>query len=180
MSEQLQLRRGTSAQVLAFTGAQGEVVVDTTNNRAVVEDGATAGGFPAAKYTEVGTIIGGFADLVNFNSGNTDTAITINLPAGVTNYKISSILIANPSASLSTATFGVFTAAAAGGTAIVTAATAITITTASGNTNNNMMSATVNNQNTMSFNLTTLYFRVATAQGSAATGSVIIHVQPLP
>ena len=42
MTEQLQLRRGTASQVAAFTGAQGELVVDTTNNRAVVNDGATA------------------------------------------------------------------------------------------------------------------------------------------
>ncbi|MGD1016753.1 MAG: hypothetical protein ABR863_09995 [Roseiarcus sp.] len=53
MTEQLQLRRGTAAQVAAFTGAQGELVVDTTNNRLVVQDGATAGGFPAAKLSEV-------------------------------------------------------------------------------------------------------------------------------
>ena len=33
MSEQLQLRRGTASQVVAFTGAAGEVVFDTTNNR---------------------------------------------------------------------------------------------------------------------------------------------------
>ena len=46
---QVQLRRGTSAQVVAFTGAQGEVVVDTTNNRAVVHDGSTAGGFALAR-----------------------------------------------------------------------------------------------------------------------------------
>jgi hypothetical protein len=55
MTEQLQLRRGTAIQVAAFTGAQGEVVVDTTNNRAVVNDGATAGGWPAAKLAEVVT-----------------------------------------------------------------------------------------------------------------------------
>jgi hypothetical protein len=55
MTEQLQLRRGTAAQVAAFTGAQGEVVVDTTNNRAVVNDGSTAGGWPAAKLVEVVT-----------------------------------------------------------------------------------------------------------------------------
>ncbi|MGD1035907.1 MAG: hypothetical protein ABR878_01685 [Roseiarcus sp.] len=48
MTEQLQLRRGTASQVAAFTGAQGEVVVDTTNERLVVQDGATAGGWPAA------------------------------------------------------------------------------------------------------------------------------------
>ncbi len=53
MTEQLQLRRGTATQVAAFTGAQGEIVVDTTNNRAVVNDGSTAGGWPAAKLAEV-------------------------------------------------------------------------------------------------------------------------------
>ena len=53
MSEQLQLRRGTSTQVAAFTGAQGETVMDTTNNRLVVSDGSTAGGWPAAKLSEV-------------------------------------------------------------------------------------------------------------------------------
>jgi hypothetical protein len=53
MSEQLQLRRGSAAQVATFTGAQGEVVVDTTNNRLVLQDGATAGGFPVARLTEV-------------------------------------------------------------------------------------------------------------------------------
>ena len=46
MSEQLQLRRGTAAQVAAFTGAQGEATFDTTNNRLVLNDGATAGGWP--------------------------------------------------------------------------------------------------------------------------------------
>ncbi len=53
MSEQLQLRRGTAAQVQSFTGAQGEAVVDTSNNRLVIQDGATAGGFAAAKLSEV-------------------------------------------------------------------------------------------------------------------------------
>ncbi len=55
MSEQLQLRRNTASNIATFTGAQGEVVVDTTNNRLVVQDGATAGGFAAAKLSEVVT-----------------------------------------------------------------------------------------------------------------------------
>lgn len=55
MSEQLQLRRGTATQVAAFTGAQGEVVFDTTNNRLVANDGVTVGGSPAAKLSEVVT-----------------------------------------------------------------------------------------------------------------------------
>jgi Major tropism determinant N-terminal domain len=53
LSEQLQLRRGTATQVNVFTGAAGEVVFDTTNNRLVANDGVTAGGSPAAKLSEV-------------------------------------------------------------------------------------------------------------------------------
>jgi len=53
MSEQLQLRAGTSTQVSAFTPAAAECVVDTTNNRICVGDGSTAGGWPAAKLVEV-------------------------------------------------------------------------------------------------------------------------------
>ena len=53
MSEQLQLRRNTAANIASFTGAQGECVVDTTNNRIVIQDGTTVGGWPAAKLSEV-------------------------------------------------------------------------------------------------------------------------------
>ena len=52
MSEQLQIRRGTFSQVAAFTGQQGEVVMDTTNNRLAINDGSTAGGWAAAKLSE--------------------------------------------------------------------------------------------------------------------------------
>ncbi|QXX74220.1 hypothetical protein [Methylovirgula sp. HY1] len=45
-SAQLQLRRGTAAQVAEFMGPPGEVVFDTTNRRLVAQDGATVGGFP--------------------------------------------------------------------------------------------------------------------------------------
>ena len=53
MATQLQLRRGTDAQNDAFTGAQGEVTVDTTNDRLRVHDGATQGGFPIAKVSDI-------------------------------------------------------------------------------------------------------------------------------
>ena len=53
MSEQLQLRRNTASNILSFMGAQGEIAYDTTNNRIVGQDGATLGGFPAAKLSEV-------------------------------------------------------------------------------------------------------------------------------
>lgn len=53
MADQLQLRRGTTSQNLGFTGAQGEVIVDTTLNALVVHNGITAGGFYAATAKQV-------------------------------------------------------------------------------------------------------------------------------
>jgi hypothetical protein len=50
---QVQYRRGTSSQVASFSGAAGEMVVDTTNNRLVVQDGSTAGGWPTAVASRV-------------------------------------------------------------------------------------------------------------------------------
>lgn len=49
MSKQVQLRRGTRTQINSFTGADGEVIVDTTNYTLVVQNGSTAGGFPLLK-----------------------------------------------------------------------------------------------------------------------------------
>lgn len=118
------------------------------------------------------------ASAVNFNSTNTDTAITITLPTGYTRYRVSTVFIHGASASISTATFGLFTATGGGGTAILTGQT-ITVTTAAEGTNNNMQSTGTTNASTQSFNNVTLYFRVQTAQGSAATGSVGISILPL-
>lgn len=53
MADQLQLRRGTTSQNLAFTGAAGELVVDTTKNQLRLHNGITAGGFPAATSSQV-------------------------------------------------------------------------------------------------------------------------------
>tara|TARA_A100001035_G_scaffold279015_1_gene279251 strand:+ start:4193 stop:5872 length:1680 start_codon:yes stop_codon:yes gene_type:complete len=49
MATQLQIRRGTSTQVAAFTGAEGEIVVNTTNDSVHVNDGSTQGGFELAR-----------------------------------------------------------------------------------------------------------------------------------
>ena len=48
MATILQLRRGTTTQHSTFTGAVGEVTVDTTKDTVVVHDGTTAGGKPLA------------------------------------------------------------------------------------------------------------------------------------
>jgi len=48
MAKQVQFRRGTTSQHSTFTGAVGEITVDTDKNTAVVHDGSTAGGHPLA------------------------------------------------------------------------------------------------------------------------------------
>jgi len=56
MAIQVQIRRGTAAQLAAFTPADGELVADTTNRRLFLGDGATEGGIevgaglPASAY----------------------------------------------------------------------------------------------------------------------------------
>lgn len=65
MARQIQLRRGTTSQHSTFTGALGEVTVDTDKDVVVVHDGSTAGGFPAVKATSLATVAttGSYSDL---------------------------------------------------------------------------------------------------------------------
>lgn len=51
MSIQVQHRRGNTTQTAAFTGAIGEITIDTDKNTVVVHDGATPGGRPLAPNT---------------------------------------------------------------------------------------------------------------------------------
>lgn len=55
MAKRLQLRRGTQAQHVAFTGALGEVTVDTTRKALILHDGTTTGGI---LVTSTGTPLG--------------------------------------------------------------------------------------------------------------------------
>ena len=62
MAKLLKLRRGTTSQHSSFTGAEGEVTVDTDKETLVVHDGSTAGGHPVAAQdmanVPAGTILG--------------------------------------------------------------------------------------------------------------------------
>lgn len=49
MATQVQFRRGSSADTSGFTGAVGEVTVNTDIQTVVVHDGTTAGGHPLLK-----------------------------------------------------------------------------------------------------------------------------------
>lgn len=80
MTTSLKLRRGTTAQHATFTGAEGEVTVDTTKDTVVVHDGATVGGFPLAKQlsrytTNVNATTFSNAHNSNVNGTNTDRQI---------------------------------------------------------------------------------------------------------
>ena len=55
MATQLKLRRGSTTDHSTFTGAEGEITVDTTKDTVVVHDGATAGGVPLAKESAIPT-----------------------------------------------------------------------------------------------------------------------------
>ena len=51
MPTQVQFRRGTTAQNAGFTGANGEISIDTSKKTVIVHDGSTPGGFPLAPNT---------------------------------------------------------------------------------------------------------------------------------
>lgn len=109
MATQMQLRGGTTAENLLFTGAQREVTVDTDLHALVVHDGVTAGGYRSATYPQVanGTfyfnddVAGGSAAnayiLVPKTNTNTPTMYTDGLQLGFTT--------ANPNTGQSTASF---------------------------------------------------------------------------
>lgn len=54
MAQEVKLRRGTANQHVTFTGAVGEVTVDTTNKTLRVHDASTVGGIRLAKYSDLG------------------------------------------------------------------------------------------------------------------------------
>lgn len=89
MTKAVQRRRGTNAEHSSFTGLEGELSVNTTNDSVHVHDGATAGGFELARAdgSNVGNFaVGGDLDVTgnvtiggNITLGDADTdGITVN------------------------------------------------------------------------------------------------------
>jgi hypothetical protein len=120
---------------------------------------------------------------VDFNSANTDNIIPITLPTGYTRYLPSVARIVGASASLSTATIGIFDQAGGAGTQVSASGTVITVTSTSDNTPNNAMviqpiTPTVQTRTVATY--PNLYFRVQTPQGSPATATVTYTFVPVP
>ena len=82
---EVKLRRGTTSQHAGFTGAAGEVTVDTDKDTVVVHDGSTAGGHELAKAADAYTHPNHTGDVTSTGDG----ATTIVADA-VTSGKISS------------------------------------------------------------------------------------------
>ena len=82
MTRTIQLLRGTTAQNDAFTGANGEVTVDTETHELRVHDGSTAGGFIIPTKSETQSPLGGgTAGTLLTNSGTPGTVNAISIDA---------------------------------------------------------------------------------------------------
>ena len=82
----LQLRRGTTSEHSTFTGAVGEITVDTTKDSVVVHDGATAGGVPLATESYVTTQIQTKDNTDEITEGSTNLYYTdVRADARITN-----------------------------------------------------------------------------------------------
>jgi hypothetical protein len=77
MATQVQFRRGTTSQTGSFTGAVGEVTVDTDKDTVVVHDGSQAGGFAVANLKTAQE----FTATQNFNATTLSDASTISWDA---------------------------------------------------------------------------------------------------
>jgi hypothetical protein len=69
MSTKVQIRRGSTSSANAFTGAEGELYVDTDQNDLRVHDGSTPGGFRLPNFDTVGALNSTKVDKINITAG---------------------------------------------------------------------------------------------------------------
>jgi hypothetical protein len=103
MSTAVRFRRGSTTEHSTFTGAEGEITVDTTKDTAVVHDGVTAGGKPLAR--EDGVNATGTWDISVTGNAATATALTTTLNVagggtGVTSLTANNVLLGNGTSAL--------------------------------------------------------------------------------
>jgi len=80
-NNQVQLRRGTTAENDAFTGADGEATFDSDLDRMRTHDGSTAGGFSFANHKDIQS-----SAMVAGTAGGTADALTLTLAPAPTAY----------------------------------------------------------------------------------------------
>ncbi len=80
MSTQIQRRRGTTGEHSTFTGAAGEITIDSTKNTVVVHDGSTAGGFPLATEANALSASNIGVSVQAYDANLTSFVTAVNLP----------------------------------------------------------------------------------------------------
>ena len=101
MSKRIQLRRGTTTEHNSFTGAVGEVTVDTTNKTLRVHDGSTVGG------TRLATLTGGLVPTTQLPAATTSVQGAVILNNTVTSTSATQALTAAQGKVLNDRAFGV-------------------------------------------------------------------------
>lgn len=101
MAKQLQLRKGTATEHNTFTGANGEVTVDTTNKTLRVHDGTTAGG------TQLATLTGGLVPATQLPAATTSVQGAVILNNTLTSTNTNQALTAAQGKFLNDQAFGV-------------------------------------------------------------------------
>lgn len=101
MAKQLQLRKGTATEHDTFTGANGEVTVDTTNKTLRVHDGSTVGG------TRLATLTGGSVPPAQLPVATTSIQGAVKLNNSLTSTSATEALTAQQGKVLGDRDFGV-------------------------------------------------------------------------
>ncbi len=100
MAIQIQLRKGTATEHNSFTGANGEVTVDTTNKTLRVHDGSTVGG------TRLATVTGGLIPAAQLPVATTSAAGVVKLNNSLTSTSTTEALTAQQGNVLRNRDFG--------------------------------------------------------------------------
>jgi hypothetical protein len=100
MSTKVQIRRGSTSSANAFTGAEGELYVDTDQNDLRVHDGSTPGGFRLPNFNTVTELNSSKVDKIDITAGTVGSGseipvITYNEQGQITAVSTSTLNISN-------------------------------------------------------------------------------------
>jgi len=116
---------------------------------------------------------------INFAASVSDAAtFTIPVPSSLPGYSIRGLYIGNASASLGTVGISLFTAAAGGGTQVMSS-TATTITSSLPNTANSMQVMVPGSTNTMMVKSSIIVMRIVASNATAGTADVMLQITPI-